>query len=577
MPPDVEPDVLELFAQTNAILVSTLDVERIVQAVTDAGTKLSGAEFGAFFYTLTNADGEVFTLYTLSGAPREAFSKFPHPRATPLFGPTFRGEGVIRIGDVKQDPRYGQWAPYRGMPPNHLPVCSYLAVPVRLRSGDVIGGLFFGHKDPDMFTERHERLVIGIASHAAVAIDNAQLYEQAKSAAEAERAARAEVERVSLMKDEFLATLSHELRTPLNSILGWSELLMQRTAADADLRRGLETVARNARSQAQLIEDLLDMNRIVSGKIRLDVQKVDLAAVVQAAIDSIRPSAEAKGIRVRETLDPLAGPVFGDPHRLQQITWNLLSNAVKFTPKNGRIDVLLRRVNSHVEISVTDSGVGIAPEFLPHIFERFRQADASTTRRYGGLGLGLSIVKQLVELHGGTVWAESHGTNTGATFFVSLPLRVLREEQGREHPTTGSHAVPVEISLDGLRVLVVDDEADARDLLARLLADVGAVVITARSADEGIALVRTQLPDVVVSDIGMPEKDGYAMLKAVRALSAEEGGRTPAIALTAFARSEDRTRALLSGYQVHIAKPIEPHELVVTIASLTGRTDPRAT
>ncbi len=566
-----------MFAQTNAILVSTLDVERIVQAVTDAGTKLSGAEFGAFFYTLTNADGEVFTLYTLSGAPREAFSKFPHPRATPLFGPTFRGEGVIRIGDVKQDPRYGQWAPYRGMPPNHLPVCSYLAVPVRLRSGDVIGGLFFGHKDPDMFTERHERLVIGIASHAAVAIDNAQLYERAKSAAEAERAARAEVERVSLMKDEFLATLSHELRTPLNSILGWSELLMQRTAADADLRRGLETVARNARSQAQLIEDLLDMNRIVSGKIRLDVQKVDLAAVVQAAIDSIRPSAEAKGIRVRETLDPLAGPVFGDPHRLQQITWNLLSNAVKFTPKNGRIDVLLRRVNSHVEISVTDSGVGIAPEFLPHIFERFRQADASTTRRYGGLGLGLSIVKQLVELHGGTVWAESHGTNTGATFFVSLPLRVLREEQGREHPTTGSHAVPVEISLDGLRVLVVDDEADARDLLARLLADVGAVVITARSADEGIALVRTQLPDVVVSDIGMPEKDGYAMLKAVRALSAEEGGRTPAIALTAFARSEDRTRALLSGYQVHIAKPIEPHELVVTIASLTGRTDPRAT
>jgi signal transduction histidine kinase/CheY-like chemotaxis protein len=438
----------------------------------------------------------------------------------------------------------------------------------------VIGGLFFGHQEPDVFTERAERLIVGIASQAAVAIDNARLYEQTKRAVDAERAARAEVERVSLLKDEFLATLSHELRTPLNAILGWSELLLSRADGDAEYRRGLETVARNARAQAQLIDDLLDMNRIMSGKIRLDVQAVDLAAVVQAALESAGPSAEAKNIRVRTTLDPLA-PVFGDPQRLQQIVWNLMSNAVKFTPKGGKIDVLLRRVNSHVEISVTDSGIGIEPAFLPHLFERFRQADASTTRHHGGLGLGLSIVKQLIELHGGSVRAESGGRGQGATFYIILPLRVIREgEGGRTHPTTGSHSsisLPAG-SLTSIKVLVVDDEPDARELIKRLLVEAGATVTIASSVAEALPLVTSERPDVIVSDIGMPDRDGYSFLKAVRAMPANMGGRTPAIALTAFARSEDRTRALLSGFQVHIAKPIEPYELLVTIASLIGRT-----
>jgi signal transduction histidine kinase/CheY-like chemotaxis protein len=569
---------LELLGRTGALLGANLDLESLVQAVTDAGTQVTGAEFGAFFYTARDPDGGVFMLYTLSGAPREAFERLGHPRATPLFGPTFEGRGgVIRIADVRADPRYGQWAPHHGMPPGHLPVCSYLAVPVSTRAGEVIGGLFFGHHAPDMFSERTERLLLGLAGQAGIAIDNARLYEDARRAAidraqllEAERAARAEVERVGVMKDQFLATLSHELRTPLNAILGWAELLLGR-APTGDDRRGLETIARNARLQAQLIEDLLDMNRIISGKVRLDVQRLDLASIIDAALDSVGPSAEGRSIQLRKTLDPAAGPVFGDPQRIQQVVWNLLSNSIKFTPKGGRIDVLLRRVNSHVEIRVTDTGIGIAAEFLPHVFERFRQADSTATRKHGGLGLGLSIVKHLVELHGGGITAESPGTNLGASFIVALPIRAIRGDD-EAHPTSRTAAVrDIPFQLPGLRVLVVDDDPDARDLIGSVLAGVGAVPTIAGSAAEALGLFAAHPFDLIISDIGMPERDGYQLMRAIRAFPADRGGRTPAIAVTAFARSEDRTRALLAGYQVHLAKPIEPHELVVTAASLTGK------
>ncbi|MBA3539517.1 MAG: hybrid sensor histidine kinase/response regulator [Deltaproteobacteria bacterium] len=413
-----------------------------------------------------------------------------------------------------------------------------------------------------------------------------RLYDEARRAAderarllEAERTARAEIERISLMKDEFLATLSHELRTPLNAVLGWSEILLSRAKADSDTRRGLETIARNARSQAQLIEDLLDMNRIVSGTIRLDVQRIDLAAIIEAALDSVQPSADAKSIVIRRTLDPKAGPVHGDPNRLQQVVWNLLTNAVKFTPKGGKIHVLVQRVNSHIEISVHDSGMGISEEFLPHLFERFRQADSSTTRRYGGLGLGLSIVKQLVELHGGSVTAQSDGVDHGATFIVTLPLRAVRGDdvQEREHPTTGRHPIlrAPEVSLVGLTILVVDDELDARELVKSVLTDAGAEVFTASAADDALALVKAHRPDVIISDIGMPDRDGYQFMRDVRGLTALEGGKIPAIALTAFARSEDRTRAMLAGYQVHVSKPIEAMELVATIQSLAGNVGDR--
>ncbi|MDQ3332223.1 MAG: ATP-binding protein, partial [Planctomycetota bacterium] len=515
-----------------------------------------------------------------SGAPREAFEGFGHPRATPLFGPTFRGERPVRLDDVRQDPRYGQWAPHHGMPEGHLPVRSYLAVPVISRSNEVIGGLFFGHEEPAVFTERTERIIVGVAAQAAVAIDNARLYEGATRAAEerkklleAERAARAEAERAGLMKDEFLATLSHELRTPLSAILGWSQILQMEGYTPEDLKEGLETIARNGRAQTRLIDDLLDMNRIVSGKVRLDVQPIDLSALVDAAVDSVRHSAEAKSIRLRKIIDPHAGPVSGDPARLQQVVWNLLTNAMKFTPKGGRVDVVVERVNSHVEITVSDSGEGISPDFLPYVFERFRQADSSLTRKHGGLGLGLSIVKQLVELHGGAVSVKSPGEGQGATFTVSLPLAPVRESSNREHPLTPRRSLLGfnGVDLSGIKILVIDDEPDARELTKRVLTQCRAIVSTAGGAAEGLEQVKRSKPDVIVSDIGMPERDGYQFIRDVRALTASEGGATPAVALTAFARSEDRTRAMMAGYQVHVAKPIEPEELVATVASLAGR------
>ncbi len=397
---------------------------------------------------------------------------------------------------------------------------------------------------------------------------------------EAERAARAHAERVSVVKDEFLATLSHELRTPLNAILGWTQILRASTAGtdnvDSDLAEGLEVIERNTRVQAQLIEDLLDMSRIVSGKIRLDVQQVDLQDVVKAAVASVRHAADAKGIRLQVVIDPLPGPVRGDPGRLQQCVWNLLSNSIKFTPKGGRVQVTLERVNSHIEVCVIDDGEGINPEFLPHLFERFRQADASAARRHGGLGLGLSIVKQLVELHGGAVRARSPGEGSGAIFCVELPLMVVHSPKDaplREHPSGVTNIAPIfdRPSLADVTVLAVDDEADALRLVKRVLEDCGARVLTAASAEEAMDWVVRARPDMIVSDIGMPGEDGYAFIRRVRALAPEQGGRTPAAALTAFARPEDRTRALRAGYQSHIAKPVDSAELAAVVASLAIR------
>jgi PAS domain S-box-containing protein len=425
-----ETRILELLHETGRALASELDLQAVLQTVTDAGTKLSGAAFGAFFYNTTDEKGDSYLLYTLSGAPREAFETLGQPRATSMFGPTFRGEiPTIRCDDVQQDPRYGKMAPHYGMPKGHLPVRSYLAVPVRSRSGEVIGGLFFGHPEPGVFTERSERLMVGIAAQAGIAIDNARLYEAAQRSAEerralleSERAARTAAERLSEIKDEFLATLSHELRTPLNAILGWAQVLRTGVRDEANLLKGLQTIERNARAQTQLIDDLLDMSRITSGKLRLNVQSLWPAAVIEAALDTVQPAAEAKGIRMDRVLDPAAGPIAGDPGRLQQVIWNLLSNAIKFTPRDGTVQVLLERVDPHVEIRVADTGIGVRPEFLPFLFDRFRQGDASTTRSYGGLGLGLSIVKSIVELHGGSVRAESPGEGQGTTVTVRLPL-----------------------------------------------------------------------------------------------------------------------------------------------------------
>ena len=554
-------DVTATLNEVGAIVSSDLDRSKVVQAVTDAGTELTTAEFGAFFYNLVNDSGESYTLYTISGAPREAFSKFPMPRNTDVFAPTFKGTGVVRSPDITQDPRYGRNPPYHGMPPGHLPVRSYLAVPVKGRSGSTIGGLFFGHSAVGRFTEHHERLAVGIASWAAVALENASLYTS--------------VQEASRLKDDFLASLSHELRTPLNAILGYARLLRSGMVPPDKQQKALDTIERNVTSLTQIVEDVLDVSRIVSGKIRLNVQTVDFPAIVRSAIDSIALAAEAKGLRVETVLDPQAGPISGDPERLQQVLWNLLSNAVKFTGRGGKVQVRLERVNSSVEVVVSDTGVGIAPEFLPHVFERFRQADAGITRERGGLGLGLSIARQLTEMHGGTIEASSGGPGTGATFRVKLPLMIVhptRDERQRFEPRPEQR--PAEIPSGDLRdvhVLAVDDERDALTLVAEVLQVAGARVTTVSSAHQALAALDNEVPDVIVADLGMPLVDGYQFIDRVRRHRNPRVRELPAAALTAYARTDDRMRALRAGFHIHLAKPIDPAELVTTIAALANR------
>ena len=386
---------------------------------------------------------------------------------------------------------------------------------------------------------------------------------------------QSDLEHANRLKDEFLAVLSHELRTPLNAILGYARLLRGNFLPPDQVPRGLETLERNARWLTQIVDDVLDVSRIVSGKIRLDVQAVDLSNVINNAVATVQPAADAKNVRIQTLIDPRSGPISGDPDRLQQVCWNLLSNAVKFTPKNGRVQVRLERVNSHVEIIVSDTGIGIKKEFLPVVFDRFRQADAGPTRRTGGLGLGLAIVKHIVEMHGGSVLAESAGENQGATFTVHLPLMIVQPSAiapKREHPLAETrHPLMMTADLSGCHVLAVDDEPDALKLLSDVLEMAGARVTTATSAAEAIEAAERDHPQAILADIGMPETDGYALIKRIRESSDPAVREIPAAALTAFARSEDRTKALQSGFEMHLAKPVDPGELVASVGTLVRR------
>lgn len=883
---EAQTESLENVMRVGQSLVGELDLARLVQIVTDTARELCDAQFGAFFYNVIDRQGERYTLYTLSGAPREAFMNYPMPRATNLFGPTFRGEGTLRIDDVRTDPRYGKNDPYFGMPPGHLPVVSYLAVPVVSRSGEVLGGLFYGHDQPGIFTEEKTRLVEHLATQAAVAVDNARLFEMvqreqsnvrateqdykflaesipqivwvaeadgnllyinqrwqaltgqvadvegswdwrsalhpddvedclngwkqalavgdvfdleyrlrrasdetyrwhlgravplrdekgdiikwfgtatdiddqkrtqeglrflaeasalltssldyqktiaslaqaavptlcdwcvvdmhengnvkrlaaahqdpekvrlayellerypprwdeaiglpyvlrsgqsqlfreitddllvetaqdaemleitrglglrsavivplniggqtigamtlvsaessrlfnqndvviaeelARRAAEAVHNARLYQEvHESLQKakeamrarDEFLAIVSHELKTPLTPILGWVSMLqvsLPKELLNENLSHAFEVIERNVRAQSQLINDLLDVSRIVTGKLRLEVRPTDLHSIVENAIETVRPAFNAKAIELHTDLDRRAGKTKADPDRMQQIVWNLLTNAIKFTPKGGVVDVSLKRIDSHLQISVRDSGKGISAEFLPYVFDRFQQGDSTTTRQHGGLGLGLAIVKHLTEMHGGTVTVESFGADTGTTFRVRLPLIAVDSA-----PTASPegdiefakeegdfiHSMNAQTSRDllkNLRVLIVEDEFDAREMIVAVLQGYGAQVEAASDVAAGLGFVESWLPDIIVSDIGMPGEDGYTFMRKVRALTPEQGGKTPAIALTAYARMEDRFKALSVGFQNHLAKPVEPAELAITIASTMGR------
>ena len=401
--------------------------------------------------------------------------------------------------------------------------------------------------------------------------------QQREEMLDAERNARMAAQRATRLKDEFLATLSHELRTPLSAILGWTQLLLRPDASKGpeQQKRAIEVIDRNARAQVKLIDDLLDLSRVMTGKLRLDLHQVSLGSIVEAAVDSARPSADVKGIRLKAILSSNSDIVSADSARLQQVVWNLLTNAIKFTPKGGQVQVLLQRVNSHLELSVSDTGVGIPANYLPHVFDRFSQKDSSTTRAFGGLGLGLAICKQLVELHGGSIRAASLGEGRGATFSVQLPLSIaqLNDQSGpRIHPTaeTQSGEVMSLPRLEGVHVFVVDDEPDARELLRAVLEDQGVKVTSFTSAEDALAALNTTKPTVLVCDIGMPKMDGYQLIRALRAEESRRE-RIPALALTAFARAEDRKRSLVAGYQAHLAKPFDVGELILVVADLVGR------
>jgi PAS domain S-box-containing protein len=402
--------------------------------------------------------------------------------------------------------------------------------------------------------------------------------QQREELLDAERNARMTAQRATRLKDEFLATLSHELRTPLSAILGWTQLLLRGEASKGpdEHKRAIEVIDRNARAQVKLIDDLLDLSRVMTGKLRLDLHQVSFASVVEAAVDSARPSADVKGIRLKAILGSSSQDIVSaDSARLQQVVWNLLTNAIKFTPKGGQVQVLLQRVNSHLELSVSDTGIGIPANYLPHVFDRFSQKDSSTTRAFGGLGLGLAICKQLVELHGGAIRAASQGEGKGATFSVQLPVSIVQLDDRsapRIHPT--AETLPGEMlslpRLEGVHVFAVDDEPDARDLLRTVLEDQGAKVTSFASAEDALAALKTTKPTVIVCDIGMSQMDGYQLIRTLRAAESRRE-RIPALALTAFARAEDRKRSLVAGYQAHLAKPFDVGELILVVADLVGR------
>jgi len=438
---------------------------------------------------------------------------------------------------------------------------SWIIVPLIARERVLGAATFAITESTRRFGRADVSLAEVVARHTAAAIENARLHRDAQ-------AARSAAESADRAKDEFLATLSHELRNPLNAVQGWAALLEGGQLTEAQSRRAVQIILRNVTLQVRLVDDLLDMSKVVSGRMRLAVQAVELRGVIEEALDGIRPPAEAKGIRLRSVLESPGAPVSGDPGRLRQVVWNLLDNAVKFTPKEGRVQVTLQRVTSHVEIIVSDTGQGISAGALPYIFERLRQGDSTSTRAHGGLGIGLALVRHLVQLHGGNVFAESPGEGQGATFVVKLPLMIA--EIGEEPIVHTEGARLTAPSLAGVRILVVDDDPTTVELNREVLMQAGADVTGCTAVDEALLLLEQWRPDVLVSDIEMPGQDGYTLIRKARALGPEAGGKTPAVALTAFSRPEDRIRSLMAGFNIHVSKPVDPAELIAIIASLTG-------
>lgn len=574
-----ETRMLELLNQTGQIVASTLDMPSLLQSITDTATQLTGAQFGAFFYSTSDERGDAFKLYTLSGAPREAFDQFGHPRATPLFGPTFGGT-LIRSDDVTQDARYGKWEPHYGLPRGHLPVRSYLAAPVLSRSGQTIGALFFGHASAGVFTERTEKLIAAVAAQAAVAIDNARLYEEAQQVTKEretslvrEREARTEAERLSRMKDEFLAMLAHELRNPLAPISTAAELLMILYANEPQVHKSSEIISRQVAHMTRLIDDLLDVSRVTRDLVTLNKKITDFQKVIGEAVDQVRPLIDQK--QQQATIRMPDEPVFvhGDETRLVQAVANVLHNAAKYTQDGGRIDATLETNQGQLQLHIRDNGSGIPPDLLPEVFGLFTQGARTLARSQGGLGLGLALVKKLVELHDGHIHANSAGIGQGCEFTISLPVAC---------PPSGTldsaHQLPRSVNRQeaamppaALRLTVIDDNVDAANALATLLRAKGHVVSVHYAAEDALSHAASEAPHAFLVDIGLPDMDGYELARRLRALP--QTARSTFIAVTGYGQPRDRELSMAAGFSHHLVKPVDLAALTAVLGKIPQSAD----
>ena len=567
-----ESRLLALMKDATGQLASTLDLETLMQAITDAATQLTGAEFGAFFHNGTDGNGDAYLLYTLSGAPREAFQNFGQPRPTKVFGPTFYGSAPIRSDDITKDPRYGSMGPHHGMPPGHLPVRSYLAASVVSRSGEVIGGLFFGHSTPGMFSARTEELIGTFAGQAAIAIDNARLYDIAQKAAQeresllaSERAARAEAERHNKMKDEFLAMLAHELRNPLAPITNAAQLLRLPEANEGLRLKASNIISRQVRHMTELVDDLLDVSRVTRGLVKLENEVLDLNKVAMAAVEQARPHIEERGHALTVDLPPEQVPVEGDRTRLIQVLVNLLNNSAKYTPAGGRITLAVTNTGTAAEVSVRDNGSGIDAQLLPHIFDLFTQADRAPDRSQGGLGIGLALVKSIVRMHNGTVAASSEGPQRGTTMTVTLPLA---QAQAGETPRAGGIAGETR----PLSVTIVDDNLDAGHSLAVLLRAHGHHVQVYEDASTTLRAPEVEGTEVFILDIGLPDMTGYELARRLRRRPGH--ARAVFVALTGYGQERDRELSRQAGFDHHLVKPVDIAKLAQILANVPSTVIP---
>lgn len=557
---------LEALVRIGKALHEGLDLEKIVQRVTDEATAICRAEFGAFFYNVIDQVGESYTLYTLAGVPRERFSAFPMPRNTAVFAPTFRNEdgGVVRSHDITKDSRYGQSAPHHGMPEGHLPVRSYLAVSVVGRSGEVLGGLFFGHSTPGVFTQADEDAVVTISAHAAIAIENARLYEEqrharlvAEEANNETRAARAEAERANRMKDDFLAMLGHELRNPLSPILAAVQLM--RVRGEVSTSREQNIIERQVNHLIHLVDDLLDISRITRGKVELERRPQKINTIIAKAVEITTPLMDERGHRFSVSVPIQDAWIDIDDGRMLQVITNLLTNAAKYTKRKGEVALVVEVEGGQVVIRVKDNGAGINPELLPRVFDLFVQGTQTSERSLGGLGIGLAIVRKLVEMHEGSVSAESPGLGLGSEFTVRIPII---EPVSKRTPNDGVPALRDRLSVTSRRILVVDDNVDAASLIGELLGSVGHDVRLAHDGPSALDVAAGFQPEVAILDIGLPGMDGYELARAIRA-RAPSGIRL--IAVTGYGQEKDRERAASSGFDAHFVKPVALAKLITDI------------